>query len=703
METLQHTDQDGSAQQIDKRAPVRPVFQDEHRARSRPGILAKTVFAALLALLWTVSGLGEGVVSEPTETALRAAMAGGGTVTFACEGVIRVSSTVTNLADTIIDGTGHQVAIQGNGVRLFYLPTNTHLMLMNVSLGGGAAQWGAGVFNDGGTLTALGVNWSNNWATTIWTAEPPIPAAGGAIYSRAGTVVATNCTFAGNQAFDSLVQDNDGPLWTARGGALCNDAGVLRLDRCLFLENRAIGGDAPSWQPGYYYGLKAWGGAIYSSGSLSLNQCTFRENSATGGKGGSNNMSTGPGAPGAQTLGGAIWTKTEAVIERSTFCNNTCTGGSGGAAGRKSDPTDASGDIGGAGGKAGGGAIYTEGILTLTGSSFISNSVTGGQGGAGGTGGQWTVVPIGQPGGPGGQSGSAEGSALLSVGLASLANCTFAGNLSIGPIGGAGGTGGQTDRVTAPGGRGGPGGNGGNALGAVHDGAGTLRSTNCTIAYNTANAGAGGAGGAGGRSGAQASQPYGPTGPDGTNGVAVAGLRSAGGVLINTLLALNEPGGNIAGTVVDAGHNLSSDQSPALTNSTSLNGADPKIGALGQNGGLTFTVPILGGSPAISAADPAAAPPVDQRGFHRPLGAAADIGACEYAFVDLVSASVTGDGTFRCEVRGEAGETCVIEASSELLNWVSMQTNTLSDMSLPFADAGAKNYSLRWYRAVLLP
>lgn len=667
--------------------------------KSRRGWLG----AVAMAALWPMLAHGGGVVTEPTEAALRAAMAGGGIITLACDGAIRISSTVTNQADTTLDGTGHQVTIEGNGVRLFYLPTNTHLTLVNLSLNGGAAQAGAGVFIDGGTLTATGVTWINNWATTVLGSEIPVPAAGGAIYNRAGTLVATRCAFTGNQAFNPLALDNGDLLWSARGGALCSDAGVSRLDECVFLENGVVGGDASSWQLGFAYGVKAWGGAIYSTGPLWLKGCMFLENTATGGKGSSNETLTGPGAPGAEALGGALWNGGEATIEGSTFDGNACSGGRGGTAGRKSDPSDPSGDTGGAGGTGGGGAICSEGILTASGCSFISNSVTGGQGGAGGTGGQWGIVGMGYPGGRGGQSGSAEGSALLCTAPASLINCTFATNRSLGTMGGAGGVGGKTDRATAPGGRGGPGGNGSHALGAIHDRTGTLRSTNCTIAHNSATVGAGGPGGAGGGSGALWSEPYGPPGPDGTNGVAVAGLQSAGSVLVNTLLGSNHPGGNIAGTVVDAGHNLSSERDTVLTNTTSLKGVDAKIGWIGQNGGRTPTIPILGGSPAIGAADPATAPSVDQRGFQRPLGSAPDIGAYEYAFAELISAGVTGNGAFRCEVRGEAAETCVIQASPDLLNWVPMQTNILGATPFPFVDSDAPQYPFRWYRVVILP
>ena len=42
---------------------------------------------------------------------------------------------------------------------------------------------------------------------------------------------------------------------------------------------------------------------------------------------------------------------------------------------------------------------------------------------------------------------------------------------------------------------------------------------------------------------------------------------------------------------------------------------------------------LLPGSPAIDAGDTSLAPATDQRGFPRPAGAAADIGAFEYGSV----------------------------------------------------------------------
>jgi hypothetical protein len=49
------------------------------------------------------------VISTCDEPSLDAAVAAGGTVTFACSGTITVTSTITISSDTTIDGTGHDL------------------------------------------------------------------------------------------------------------------------------------------------------------------------------------------------------------------------------------------------------------------------------------------------------------------------------------------------------------------------------------------------------------------------------------------------------------------------------------------------------------------------------------------------------------------------------------------------------------------
>ena len=122
----------------------------------------------------------------------------------------------------------------------------------------------------------------------------------------------------------------------------------------------------------------------------------------------------------------------------------------------------------------------------------------------------------------------------------------------------------------------------------------------------------------------------------------VNGVSSSIGVtrLTNTILAGNAVAYRVSdcsGTVIagSAGHdliaNLGSCTFDGGSSAGNIVGTDAKLGTLGPNGGQTKTVPLLPGSPAIGAGDPAtcAAAPVsglDQRGYVRPSGSC-DIGA----------------------------------------------------------------------------
>ena len=63
-------------------------------------------------------------------------------------------------------------------------------------------------------------------------------------------------------------------------------------------------------------------------------------------------------------------------------------------------------------------------------------------------------------------------------------------------------------------------------------------------------------------------------------------------------------------------------------------------GGLQNNGGSTDTQVPLAGSPAIDQNDNAVCPPINQRGWRRPIGLNCDIGAVEvgpYAYPLLVT------------------------------------------------------------------
>jgi hypothetical protein len=122
------------------------------------------------------------------------------------------------------------------------------------------------------------------------------------------------------------------------------------------------------------------------------------------------------------------------------------------------------------------------------------------------------------------------------------------------------------------------------------------------------------------------------------------GIYNQGAVsMANTLLADNS---NVQAdcigfgfTALPGGHNVIKNPGPefscrfdAAGSSGNIIGVDPKVGPFGPNGGTTGTAPLLDGSIAIGAgdpatcADPASVGGLDQRGYVRPNGSC-DIGA----------------------------------------------------------------------------
>ncbi|HHY56245.1 MAG TPA: cadherin-like domain-containing protein [Chloroflexi bacterium] len=103
-------------------------------------------------------------------------------------------------------------------------------------------------------------------------------------------------------------------------------------------------------------------------------------------------------------------------------------------------------------------------------------------------------------------------------------------------------------------------------------------------------------------------------------------------VLRNAIVSDSQAGGNCAGAIINGGANLESSATCAFGAASS--NIDAMFAPLGDYGGDTYTYALLPGSPAIDAGDAAtcAASPVDrhdQRGVVRPQGAACDIGAFE--------------------------------------------------------------------------
>jgi CSLREA domain-containing protein len=166
---------------------------------------------------------------------------------------------------------------------------------------------------------------------------------------------------------------------------------------------------------------------------------------------------------------------------------------------------------------------------------------------------------------------------------------------------------------------------------------GSLTLTNVTITGNRAGSSALSSSGGGGlyHAGGTAALNYLTIHGNTSNGPAGSGdnVRRSSGTLTlkGVILGGASSSGNCAGAIVSAGNNLSGDMSctGSLSQPSDLNGVDPRLGALQDNGGQTHTHALLAGSAAIDAGGDAGCPQMDQRGAARPRGAACDIGSYE--------------------------------------------------------------------------
>jgi len=573
------------------------------------------------------------VVAVCTEEALRTAMQYGGTVRVECDGVITVANEIAVNNSVTLDGTGHTATISGgNTTRVFNVGAGAVFGVNNVTIANGFASSGGAIINDGGTVNLSNATLSNNRATT----------AGGAIANVNGTVSATACVFSGNTvaAVSTVEMRAD-----AFGGAIFNDdGGAAVIVRSTFANNVVTGGHAVGNEGFVLNGGNAEGGAIHNEGVLAVSESSFSGNSAVGGNGTTPIQPVAPvegqtGTDGGAAAGGAISHRgLNARIETSTIANNTCTGGAGGAGtiGGLSPGALRNGGTGGTGGGAAGAGFFAAGGPSdIVQSLLANNTSTGGAGGAGGPGGQ-ALSGTGGAGGTGGTGGDSLGGALyVEGGACNVTNSTLAHNAIVGGAGGAAGAGASGVCAVRFPGNGGNGGNGGSGSGAaIYSALGPVSAVHSTIASNTAVAGAGAPGGASvpgdSACGQAASQP----GSAGANGSADGAVVTVGIAtrIISSIVAYSQVANQNVGPIDAALSRTSifSDASAPAINGNQLN-TNPLLGPLGDNGGLTFTMALLNGSPAIDAADPdpVFTSPVDQRGIARPQGLGPDIGAFE--------------------------------------------------------------------------
>ncbi len=251
-----------------------------------------------------------------------------------------------------------------------------------------------------------------------------------------------------------------------------------------------------------------------------------------------------------------------------------------------------------------GGGIASEGTLNISNSTVYSNTATNVGGGGIGSSGMLNITNSTVRN----NSALNNGGGILSYGAGTITNSTVHANTSPGDSNSAGGIlNAGTLTVTNSTVTGNISGNGG---GIRNDG--TLTVTNTTIYSNTATSYAGGI------------LNYGTT------------------TLRNTILANSPSGDNCGGTITNGGNNIDDGTTCGWGSiNGSMSSTDPRLGPLADNGGPTSTMALLPGSPAIDGVTynaPNGCPSTDQRGAYRPIGARCDIGAYEagYLFLPLI-------------------------------------------------------------------
>ncbi len=311
-----------------------------------------------------------------------------------------------------------------------------------------------------------------------------------------------------------------------------------------------------------------------------------------------------------------------------------------------------------------GGGIYNDGILNITNSKFMSNTVTSSSGSGGGIYNNGGTLTINNSSFYSNTAGG--GGGIYNVGVLTMTNSTLSGNSAIG--GGAilnyisstvivnNSAFYNNIATSGPGGLGGGGifnsstvtinnstfsGNSttqsGGGISNWNNGiySGTLTITNTTFFSNSASNSGGGIYNVGVLTMTNSTLSGNNASVTNEAGGGIFGAPTV--TLRNTIVANSPSGGNCSGSITDGGNNLQFNPNSGC--GFALAAANPKLGPLANNGGTTQTMALSLGSAAIDAGNDANCPGTDQRGWHRPFGPHCDIGAYErgaYLYLPLI-------------------------------------------------------------------
>ncbi|NWJ46952.1 MAG: hypothetical protein HXX08_13910 [Chloroflexi bacterium] len=565
---------------------------------------------------------------------------------------VSINITGTDRSATIIDGTNDLA----HPFNIFELGSNAHLTLdgVTVTRAIGAGNLGGAINSFSATLDLRNCVFSNNTNPT---------GTGGAIFSGDGGVLnITNCIFDGNKTFsnnggalstsrsavtikDSTFQNNraetapdngwpssGGAMWVYESNSLSGSNVKAVIDHTSFINNSAsnTGGaiaannnDLFIQNGSQFLGNQAQmgGGALdlrnnnygdaSGKGSVSITATTFTNNLVTTAVDPNTNTNPSGGAISAFGL--------DIGIHNSTFIGNTATFAGGAISGNNYNLTVENSTFESNVAERGAGAIFftdytfpgaLQGNLVITGSTFKTNHET--KTGSGTN----DFYPFG-------------GALSIMNAPASISNSTFSGNTALEPGGAIHFNSAGLLSLNIYGST--FNGNTSERSGGAINGWGKTNITNSTFSGNI-----GGSGAAINTRDDVAtvlnSTISGNRSISGQGG----GISANGNVLTfqNTILA-NNTGGNCYGSVTSAGNNLQYGDSSCPNTLNQNPKLDPN--GLQDNGGLTQTIALLGGSPAIDSGNNSTCPAVDQRGVSR--NGPCDIGAYEYT-----GGFVTGGG-----------------------------------------------------------
>ncbi len=572
--------------------------------------LPRRVYAVLVGLMVFAAAIGfaqaapdggvvgDGTPGSCTEAALTAALAGGGTVTFNCGGpkTILVLSEKNITQNTVIDGGGVITLTGGLATRLFHVDAAASLVMSNITLdsafnsnGSGGAIWSAGPL----TLTHVRIQHS----------QTSLQYCGGALLA-AGDVHITNSTFDSNVAGLGggaiCVRSQPGTKVQVAGSSFFNNQAVDTtngLGGALYVEY----GTAAVLDSVFLFNSAHFGGAVYASFADATVTLAGSPTSTPFASQLQLNANT------ATEDGGAIYNKSgviainNAVITVNRTPTNTLLAGYGGAIYNEGVLTLTNSILSGNEGRFGGGAFVGNnpaGARALIDHVSFLRNISGNLGGGLYTNIPTTTITISNSVFNGNTAATGGGLARFNAGLR-IFNSSFTQN-------------------TATSG-------GGLFLGAVPSPTSGpyVRVQSVTVSGNTATSNQGG-----GVLNTGLVELYSMTIVTNTNGVWSGGLgntRFRDTVLQNPG-SLNCDGDGTA-SISDDSHNFSTDNSCVLPNSQTGMGLNPRLGPLTIDpiGGTRYHMP-LAGSPLINAGFNC--PERDQLGAQRPDQC--DIGAVEY-------------------------------------------------------------------------